>query len=121
MSRDVIALVTRMPDVPAVLAGMAAAGEDLLVYTHAGGAVVQLAGDTGNPLLTIEEPVLVAVPGEVARLLGDEVAGQVPTPVWWIEARAAGTPPDTVDLAYRFADELVRRLGGVVWPAGGER
>jgi hypothetical protein len=116
MSRDVIALVTMMPDAPALLAGMAAAGEGLLVHTHAGGAVVRLTDDGGHPLLTIEAPVLVAVPGEVARLLDDKAAEQVPTPAWWIEARAAGTPPDAVDLAYRFADEVVRRLGGVVWP-----
>lgn len=120
MSRDVIALVPTVPDVPAVLAGMAAAGEDLLVLTIADGAVVQLCDapdeDTVRPLLTIEEPIMVTVPGEVSRLLGEDVGGQVPTPVWWVEARAPSRPGDAVQLAYRFAEALVERLGGIVWP-----
>jgi hypothetical protein len=120
MSRDVIALVPTVPDVPSVLAGMAAAGEDLLVLRVADGAVVQLCdspdGDDVRPLLTIEEPILVAVPGEVARLLGDAVAAQISAPLWWIEVRAAGAPESALDLAYRFAATLVDRLGGITWP-----
>ncbi len=121
MSRDVIALVTTAPTGPAIAAGMMAAGEELLVVSHADGAVVQLCdtvdGDQVRPLLTIEEPILVAVPGEVARLLGAELADRVHPPLWWVEIRAAGTPEGAVDLAYRFADELVRQLGGAVWPS----
>lgn len=120
MSRDIVALVRNMPDVPAILAGMTAAGEDLLVLPFAAGAVVSLAdspdGGTVRPLLTVDEPILVSVPGEVARLLDAEVADQVSTPVWWIEVRAAA-PEHAIDVAYRFAAALVDRLGGAVWPA----
>jgi hypothetical protein len=123
MSRDLVALVSRPPDTPAVLAAMTAAGEDLFVLPVVDGAVIQLCdapdGETLRPLLTIEEPVLVPVPGEVARLLGDAVAGQVSTPVWWVEMRAAGTPETSMELALRFADTLVGQLGGVVWPIDG--
>lgn len=143
MSNDVIALVPRPPDVPALLAALATAGEDLLVMEAAGGGVLQLCdtvhvdggrgGDRGDggsknggddggdgkvlrALLTIEEPILVPVRGEVSRLLGDPVGSQVPSPVWWVEARAASTPEHAVLLAYRFADALTALLGGVVWP-----
>jgi hypothetical protein len=119
VSRDVIALVTTAPNAPAIAAAMVAAGEDLLVVPHADGAVVQLCDSPGGrlrPLLTIEEPILVAVPGEVARLLGSDVADQVQPPLWWIEVRVPAEPENAIDIGYRFADEMVRRLGGTVWP-----
>jgi len=125
VSRDIVALVSTMPDVPAVLAGMAAAGEDLLVLPFATDTVVTLAdapdGQTARPLLTVGEPILVSVPGEVERLLGAEVARQVSTPLWWIEVRAAATPEHAFDIAYRFATALVDRLGGAVWPVERDR
>jgi hypothetical protein len=99
---------------------LAAAGEDLLVLPVADGAVLQLCdqpdGGTVRALLTVEEPVLVPVPGEVARLLGEEAASQVATPLWWLEVRAAAEPEGAVVLARRFAEALRQRLGGVVWP-----
>jgi hypothetical protein len=120
MSIDVIALVPRPPDIPAVLAGMAAAGEELLVLEAAGGAAIQLCdapgGETVRALLTVEEPILVPIPGEVGRLLGDEVGSRVTSPVWWVEVRAASNPEHAADLAHRFAAALRERLGGVVWP-----
>jgi hypothetical protein len=123
MTTDVIALVPRPPDVQSMLAAMAAAGEELLVLPVAGGAAVQLCdapdGDGARPLVSVEEPILVPVPGEVARLLGEEVAGRVPTPVWWIEVRAAAVPERAAALARRVAAALTERLGGAVWPDGG--
>jgi hypothetical protein len=116
VSRDVVALAGRMPDAGTLHAAIVAAGADLRAVPYADATAVQLTDGDGRVLLTLEEPVLVAVPGEVARLLGAEVAALVPAPVWWIEARAAGTPPEAVDVAYRFAEEVVRRLGGAVWP-----
>jgi len=125
VSRDIVALVSTMPDVSAVLAGMAAAGEDLLVLPFAADTVVTLAdapdGQTARPLLTVGEPILVSVPGEVERLLGAEVARQVSTPLWWIEVRAAAAPEHAFDIAYRFATALVDRLGGAVWPVERDR
>jgi hypothetical protein len=112
MTQDVIALARETPDVRAIVAGLRAAGDQWRVRQDADGAVVQLCDDAGRPLLSIEAPVLVQVPGEVNRLLGVDV----PTPVWWVEMRAPSGVVEGAVLARRFADELVRRLGGVVWP-----
>jgi hypothetical protein len=123
MSQDLVVLVPQQPDVPTLLAGMAAAGEELLVLPVARGAVIQLCdapdGERIRPLLTVEEPVMVPVAGEVARLLGEDIAARVPTPVWWLELRAAGEPADAVQFAWRFARAVVDQLGGVVWSATG--
>lgn len=114
-------LTPGQPDVSALLAGMSAVGEDLLVLEVGDGSVIQLCdtpdGEALRPLLTIEVPVMVSVPGEVGRLLGDDVAARVPTPVWWVEVRAAGEPDSAIHLAWRFADAVVGKLGGLVWSA----
>jgi hypothetical protein len=119
VSRDVVALVPVMPDVADVLAGMLAAGPELGVRPVQLGPVVQLCDEAGRPLVSIELPVLVQVPGEVERLLGPELAGRVQVPVWWVEARAPSARAGARDpgaLARRFADALAERLGGLVWP-----
>jgi hypothetical protein len=111
MTYDVVAVVATMPDVRAILAGMAAAGEDLLVGETADGGIIELFDESGNPIVSIEVPVLIQVAGEVERLLGVREAR---VPIWWVEARA--TARDGADVVARaFADELVRRLGGTVW------
>jgi hypothetical protein len=124
MSQDLVVLTPGQPDIPALMAGMVAAGEDLLVLPVADGSVIQLCdapdGQTLRPLLTIEVPVMVAVPGEVGRLLGEDVAARVPTPVWWLEVRAAGEPDSAIRFAWRFANAVVDKLGGLVWSASEE-
>jgi hypothetical protein len=108
---DVVAVVPTMPDVRAILAGMIAAGEDLLVDETAEGGIIRLSDDAGNPIVSIEVPLLIQVAGEVERLLGIR---EDTVPVWWVEARA--TARDGADgIARDFAAELVRRLGGSVW------
>ncbi len=116
MTYDVIALVRQTPDPRSIVAGMLAAGERLRVRETANGAVIQLCDDTGRPLVSLETPVLIQVPGEVGRLLGAEYGDPVGVPVWWMEARAPSGQPDAEALARRFADEVARRLDGVVWP-----
>lgn len=113
MTSDVVALLRNIPDAEAVVSGLAAAGPRLRVRQAANGAVLQLCDDGGRALVSIEVPVRVQVPGEVERLLGPEVAEHLTPPVWWVEARARA---DQGDLARAFAEELVRRLGGAVWP-----
>jgi hypothetical protein len=113
VSYDVVALIDGRPSYEDVLAGMLAAGPDWLVRDVSEGAVLQLCSPEGQPLASLEAPILIQVPGEVERLLGPELAG-VPTPVWWAEVRAMpqeGAP----ELADRYAAELVKRLGGQVW------
>ena len=46
------------------------------------------------------------VPGEVERLLGAGMRN-VPTPVWWVELRAASDEAAARQIAWRYADALV--------------
>jgi hypothetical protein len=116
VTRDVVALTRDAPDVRDVVAGMIAAGQELRVRAADHGPVIQLCDDHERLLVSIEVPVLVQVPGEVERLLGAAAAEGLQVPLWWVEARAPSGRPDAEALARRFATELVRRLGGSVWP-----
>ncbi|SMF33877.1 DUF6177 family protein [Streptomyces sp. Amel2xC10] len=113
MTKDVIALTPEMPDLPTLLAGLYAGGPDLGVNTTADGAVVQLCAPDGRPLVSVEAPLLVQVPGETARLLGGTVGEG---PVWWTEARASTAVAEAGRLAGSFAGRLATVLGGTVWP-----
>lgn len=115
MTHDVIALVQQAPDVRAVVAGMVRAGEQLRVRGAGHGALIQLCDEDGRPLLSIEAPQRIGVAGEVERLLGAEYAKRVTVPFWWVEARSSDSAEGAAGLGRRFADELVRRLGGTVW------
>ncbi|EGX55475.1 hypothetical protein SZN_32726 [Streptomyces zinciresistens K42] len=113
MTKDVIALTPKMPDLPTLLAGLYAGGPDLGVHTTADGAVVQLCAPDGRPLVSVEAPLLVQVPGETARLL-DHPVGE--GPMWWTEARASSAVAEAGRLAGSFAGRLATVLGGTVWP-----
>ncbi|MFF5572568.1 DUF6177 family protein [Streptomyces luteogriseus] len=113
MTKDVIALTPEMPDLPTLLAGLYAGGPDLGVNTTADGAVVQLCARDGRPLVSVEAPILVQVPGETTRLLDHAVADG---PVWWTEARASTAVAEAARLAGSFAGRLATVLGGTVWP-----
>jgi hypothetical protein len=117
---DVVALVRNAPQVRSMVDSMAAADDTLRVRGTADGAIIQLCDEQGQALLSIEAPQFVRVDGEVERLLGAEVAARAPTPVWWVEARAAEGDERSAVLARRFAAELVRRLGGTVWTGADE-
>ncbi|MDO0937150.1 DUF6177 family protein [Streptomyces sp. DG2A-72] len=112
MTKDVIALTPKMPDLRTLLAGLYAGGPDLGVNTLADGAVIQLCAPDGRPLVSVEAPILVQVPGETARLLDHPVDG----PVWWTEARASTAVAEAGRLAGSFAGRLATVLGGTVWP-----
>ncbi|OUC96665.1 DUF6177 family protein [Streptomyces swartbergensis] len=113
MTKDVIALTPKMPDLPTLLAGLYAGGPDLGVNTTADGAVVQLCGPDGRPLVSVEAPILIQVPGETTRLLDHAVEDG---PVWWTEARASTAVAEAGQLAGSFAGRLATVLGGTVWP-----
>ncbi|MER5812505.1 DUF6177 family protein [Streptomyces sp. NPDC002033] len=117
MTKDVIALTPNMPDTAALLVALAAGGTDLDATAVADGAVIQLLGAGGRPLVSVEAPVLVQVPGEVERLLGTPAR----TPVWWTETRASTAVPEAADLAGGVAGRLAEVLGGTVWPPGAGR
>ena len=119
MTYDMVALVDGRPSSEDVLAGLAAAGEELGVRAVSGGAVVQLCGEDNLPLVSIELPLLIQVPGEVERMLGTSV-GLVDTPAWWVEIRA--TAQDGArEIAEQYAKTLINRLGGKVWTPEGIR
>ncbi|MGK5530588.1 DUF6177 family protein [Streptomyces sp. URMC 129] len=114
MTTDVIALTERMPDAWSLVTGLMAGGPDTTVAVVGDGAVIQLCDERGRPLASVEAPMLVHTPGEVARLLGAEVDG----PVWWTEVRAATAAEGADRLAGTIATRLATRLGGSVWPPG---
>jgi hypothetical protein len=115
MTYDLVALVDGRPSSDDVLAALAAAGAELGVRAVSGGAVIQLCDDDGNPLVSVEIPILIQVPGEVERMLGPSI-GTVETPAWWVELRATARE-GARELAEKYASTLVGRLGGKVWSA----
>ncbi|MFF6780066.1 DUF6177 family protein [Streptomyces sp. NPDC012510] len=112
MTKDVIALTPKMPNVWALMASLYAGGADLDLSAAADGAVVQLHGPGGRPLVSVESPVLVQVPGEAERLLGQRVEA----PFWWTEARASTAVPEAEKLAGVVCGRLNALLGGTTWP-----
>jgi hypothetical protein len=113
---DIVALVRNQPDVHTVIDGMLAFGQDLRPRELDGG-VTHLYDPGGRLLVSIEAPVFVQVPGEVERMLGSDLSGRLGTPVWWVDVRACADVPEAARMARRFADDLVRWLGGLVWDA----
>ncbi|GGX36406.1 DUF6177 family protein [Streptomyces noursei] len=113
MTKDVIALTPRMPDPAAMFASLFSGGPDKLVDTTGEGAVVRLCDDEGRPLVSIEAPLLVQVPGEAERLLG---ATPPPVPYWWTEARATTGVEEAEQLAGTFAARLAALADGSAWP-----
>jgi hypothetical protein len=117
MSTDLIALVRRRPDVYAVADGLIAMGEPLELR---GGEPepTRLYDGEGRLLVSIEDPVMVTVHSEIARLLGPEFASRVSAPVFWVEVRAVGDLPDATRIARKFTDALVHYVGGTSFPDG---
>ncbi|MGD3111551.1 DUF6177 family protein [Streptomyces sp. YGL11-2] len=113
MTKDVIALTPRMPDPGAMLASLFAGGPDKLVDTMGEGAVVRLCDSEGRPLVSVEAPLLVQVPGEAERLLG---ATPPPIPYWWTEARSTTGVEEAEQLAGTFAARLAALADGSAWP-----
>ncbi|WP_030543238.1 DUF6177 family protein [Streptomyces albus] len=116
MTKDVIALTRQLPDPRALAAALLSGGPDLRLRTLGEGAVVQLADDQGHPLVSIESPMLLAVPHEAQRLLGVHV-DRLGESVWWTEVRARVATEQAQRLAAVAAGRLVAVLGGVLWPA----
>ncbi|TWV56252.1 hypothetical protein FRZ03_05055 [Streptomyces misionensis] len=115
MTKDVIALTEEMPDAAALLAALHAGGPDLGLAATDDGAVIQLCTAAGRPLVSVESPLLVHVPGEAERLLGPEVTPPEP-PYWWTETRASTAVPTAEPLAASVCGRLKMLLGGTTWP-----
>ncbi|GAA3945524.1 hypothetical protein GCM10023085_29610 [Actinomadura viridis] len=113
MTYDVVVLTQEMPDTVAVLDGLGAVGDDLRLDLAGRDGLIRLCDVSGGTLLSIEAPVGIRAPGEAERLLGERAAGLEP-PLWRVRMRAAERE-GADDLARRFARDLVRRLGGMVW------
>ncbi|MEU6219886.1 DUF6177 family protein [Streptomyces sp. NPDC047022] len=117
MTKDVIALVKKMPDPLSVIAGLLCGGPDKLVGTEGDGSVVQLCDERGRPLVSVEAPLLIQVRGEAQRLLG---TSEPEVPYWWTEARATTGVREAEQLAGTFAARLAALVGGTVWPQEAE-
>lgn len=112
MTVDLVALCEKQPDAGMTLAALQACGPSLRLNTVERGALVQLCDADDRPLVTIEGPRLVQVPGEVERLLG---VTDAPHPVWWVEARAPADEAEAPVIARRFTAALLSLTGGVSW------
>lgn len=108
MSRDWVVLADREPDVAAVAA---VSGTEV---TDAAWPV-RLFDRDGRLVVSVEEPVFVAVRGEIDRLLGVSAD----RPVWWVDVRAAAGPPEAGTAARGVATALAGRLGGRALDASG--
>ncbi|MDX2936500.1 DUF6177 family protein [Streptomyces ipomoeae] len=117
MTKDVIALTPKMPDARSLLAGLFAGGPDLGLTATGDGAVLQLCTGTGRPLVSVEAPLLIHIPGEAERLLGSGITAP-PLPYWWTETRASTAAPEAERLAGSVCGRLTALLGGTVWPPG---
>ncbi|GAA3827835.1 hypothetical protein GCM10022403_071300 [Streptomyces coacervatus] len=117
MTKDVIALTPKMPDTRSLLAALHAGGPDLNLTATDDSAVTQLCTAAGRPLVSIESPLLVHVPGEAERLLGPQLAAPEP-PFWWTETRASTAVPEAEALAGSVCGRLTTLLGGTSWPPG---
>lgn len=113
MTYDLVALLERMPSDADVLAALGAVGPEHRVRAVSGGMVIQLCDDDGEPMVSIDAPMYIQVPGEPARLLGTALAG-VTVPTWWVEIRAAARAGGGA-LAWQYAEQLVGRAGGRIW------
>lgn len=114
MTHDVIALTPKAPDNQTLLAGLYAGGPDLLVDSVSEGAAIQLHTPDGVPVLNVEVPILIQVPGEASRLLGEGVWAE--SPVWWTEVRATTAVDEAGRLAGSVAGRLAAVLDGTTWP-----
>ncbi|GAA3845899.1 hypothetical protein GCM10022403_092190 [Streptomyces coacervatus] len=117
MTKDVIALTPKMPDTRSLLAGLHAGGPELNLTATDDGAVLQLCTAAGRPLVSVEAPLLVHIPGEAERLLGPRATAPEP-PFWWTEARASTAVPEAESLAGSVCGRLTMLLGGTSWPPG---
>ncbi|MFG3282516.1 DUF6177 family protein [Streptomyces sp. NPDC048111] len=116
MTHDAIALTPTMPDAKTLLAALHAGGPDLRVNRAAGGAAAELCRGDGQPLVSVEAPRFLQVPGEASRLLGQAVGREVTVPVWWTEVRGASAVAQARRLAGSVAGRLTAVLGGTAWP-----
>ncbi|MDX2525163.1 DUF6177 family protein [Streptomyces europaeiscabiei] len=114
MTQDFVALTPKMPDARTLLAGLYAGGPDLRVDSVFEGAAIRLRAPDGQPLVTVEVPLFLQVPGEVSRLLGESVPAEAP--VWWTEVRAITAVEEAGRLAGSVAGRMTAVLGGTSWP-----
>ncbi|GHI04864.1 hypothetical protein AQI88_24745 [Streptomyces cellostaticus] len=115
MTKDVIALTPKMPDTRSLLTGLYGGGPELSLTATHDGAVIQLCTAAGLPLVSVEAPLLVHVPGEAERLLGPRATTPEP-PFWWTETRASTAVPEAESLAGSVCGRLTMLLGGTTWP-----
>lgn len=84
MPRDAVLLSPASVALVHVAEAAVSVDPQLLVRSLFDRAVLQLAGPSGEPVVSIQNSVLLGDSNELVRLLPD--APKVTTPVWWTEA-----------------------------------
>ncbi|MFE6304222.1 DUF6177 family protein [Nocardiopsis sp. NPDC057823] len=118
MSYDVVALVAAEPDEQAVARALRRVDPELFLHRYRDDTdLLQIKDADGRLLATFEPGLRVENRDEVDRLLGSDLAANLPAPCWWVEIRSR---PDEAGrkAAHDLADGLVLRLGGAVWTSG---
>ena len=114
MTYDVVALLERMPTDEEMLTALGAAGPEHRVRAVSGGMVIQVCDDDGDPLVSIDTPMYIQVPGEPVRLLGTALTD---VPGADLVGRDPGRRRATADRSWPGStrEELVDRVGGQIW------
>jgi hypothetical protein len=119
MTGNLVVLLAAPPDLSDVLAIVAAAAPEVLARTACHDKVLQFFSDPergdSQPLFEVVRPALVAVPGEVGRLLGAETARTAPATPWWVDISVRNDDTYAEQLALLLASALVVDSGGTVW------
>lgn len=118
MSRTLVALLERPPDIPELTRALVASGPSLRVRLVADGALIQLRDETGQLVAAVHAAQRLAASAEAERLLGTALPDSLPAQPWWVEARTTGAglaDPATRQAMRSFAATLVERYGGLVW------
>lgn len=108
-----IAVCAAQPRLADLVTALAEADPTLRVLQDEDRAVlVLLRGE--HPVLTVEAPVLVQVPGEASRLLGPTMR-QADGPGWWVHYHYAAGDAEAAALAAAAGHRLAGQCEGALW------
>jgi hypothetical protein len=108
-----IAVCATQPRLPQLVAALAEADPTLQVLHDQERAVLVLAREA-HPVLTVEAPVLVQVPGEASRLLGASMH-EADRPGWWVHYHYAAGDTEAAALAATAGHRLASQCDGALW------
>lgn len=113
MTGVTIAVCATQPHLADLGTALAEADPTLRVLHDQERAVLVLARGE-HPVITVEAPVLVRVPGEASRLLGPTMR-QADGPAWWVHYHYAAGDTEAAALAAEAGHRLALRCDGALW------